>query len=317
MTIAGSSGTFAASAIIRCAGNWSSDTSFDPSDGSVELDGLGIRTLGGTSPNLFNLRVVSGTVNATSALDIDGNLTIDSGANLDTPLASDIEGDVFLGTAAATWTLGSATHTVAGDWTSIGASATGAGTIELDGTGTLSTAGGSISNVSITAGTRTAGNSNVSGTLSMTGGTLEIGDNQTLSVAGNAVLSGGTLSFDGATPGDETLDVEGDCTITATAGSTSATSFILCAGNWSSTALFAPAFGVVRLDGGTTTTVGGTSPVFASLRIVSGSKTLTTTATLTGNLRIDSNATFTSNAVLNVAASRRSAPGRLRGTSAA
>ncbi|MEM7306069.1 MAG: hypothetical protein AAF682_05330 [Planctomycetota bacterium] len=300
-TVTTTAGTFGPDVRILCAGDWSSDSSFDPSAGSVELDGAGSRTLSGSSPSFFNLRVVSGTVNSTSAISVASSLVIDTGATLDSDAIVDVDIDTVLGTATATWDMGGLTHTVGADWTSAGGSATN-GTINFDGPGNVNTGGGTIDNVDITSGLRTVPLMGVATNLTLTAGEIQIADAGTLSVGGNANLNGGTLSFDDTSANLETLDVEGDVTITGTvAGAFGTSSQIHCAGNWNSPVTFTPTEGVVRLDGGTVSAVNGAAPTLHSVRLATGTKTFTAGATLTGDLRIDDGSALVTNGAMDIA----------------
>ncbi|MEM7308326.1 MAG: hypothetical protein AAF682_16725 [Planctomycetota bacterium] len=299
-TVTAAAGSFSSESRIFCAGNWSSEASFFPSAGSIVLDGAGVRTLGGASPSFFNLRIGAGTVNAVSAVDVDGTLLIDTGATLDADAVVDVAANVVLGAASATWDLGALTHPVAGDWTSAGGSATN-GVVDFVGPGNIDAGGGSFDDVVFSSGLRTTGPATVGGDLTLSAGELRIDDAATVAVAGAANLLGGTLSFDDTSGLADILDVEGTLTLNGSlAGTFGASSQIQCAGDVSSLALFTPPAGVLRLDGGTAASVTGITPTLASLRIVSGTKTLAVGAALNGDLRLDNGAALVAAGVLDV-----------------
>ncbi len=72
---------------MNVAGNWSSTGTFSPNNGTVTFDGASAQTItaNGSSP-FYNLQIGDGsstqTVTASSNLDVNGNLTIQTGASL-------------------------------------------------------------------------------------------------------------------------------------------------------------------------------------------------------------------------------------------
>jgi len=300
VTLTASAGTTSPDAVLVCGGDWSSDATFAPASGTVEI--AGTTSIGGAAPTFASLRVTSGTATLGAATTLAGDLTVDGGASLALDaFALDAAGDVAV---VGALDVGPNTVTVGGDWAcnAAGASVTGTGLVEFTGTGSLVTGANSVPNVLVSAGTRSVSNTTVTGDLTMTGGTVAVLDNATLSVAGDASLTGGQLTFVGLTAGAEVLDVDGDATVTAAAGGTSSATTIRCAGNWSSDATFAPANGVLELDGGTAATLGGTGTTLASLRIVDGTKTVTDALVLGQDLIVASGATLDTDAALAVGA---------------
>lgn len=299
-TVTATAGPTSANTIIRCAGDWSSSSAFAPADGVCQLDGLGANTVSGANPNFHDLDIVAGTKNVTSALvNIAGDLSVGATATLDTDGILDVDGDVSLG-SSSTWALGAATHTVAGSYTSTGGSATETGEIEFDGPGSLTTSTGAIANVAVTSGARTVSQTNVTGDLTMTGGSINIQDNQTVAVGGNAALAAGTLTFTNITPGLETLDVEGNVTLTAASGGSHANSRVRCAGDWTSSSAYLPTAGTIIFDGGGPANVSGILPSFFNLTVESGTKTFLDASFVGGNLEIVSGATLDADASLNI-----------------
>ena len=114
----------------------------------------GTFSITGNTPNFNNLTIKTGTITASVALNIDGTLTIETGA---------------------TFAAGALTHTVAGNWTENGSGAmTSTGTIEMDATLVQSI-------------TTTAVFNNIT---FKNGGIASIGDN--ITVNGNFVIEGNT-----------------------------------------------------------------------------------------------------------------------------
>jgi len=288
--------------LITCAGSWSADASFAPSAGRIELDGPGTVTLSG-APFVFDLMIHQGTTTMVLApLAVAGDLSVNDGAVLDADAVITVGGAVSLGDGTAAWDLGTSLHTVAGDFESTGALAFGLGGIILSGSGSLSTGGGSVAALEIAAGTRTVSDAVIAGDLELSGGTLLLDDDGTMTVAGSANLHGGTLSFfPTSVGGPEVLDVQGDMTLSAIAGSMSDGSQLSCAGQWTSTAAWAPSAGTVILDGGTLTTVGGSGANFASLVIDSGVKTVTGAVSVASDLTVQDGATLDADAPLAIA----------------
>jgi hypothetical protein len=308
-------GTMNSNSHIDCAGDWTSSGSWTPAGGLVTLNGVLPTTISGLGTALPDVLITGSTRTLLTPASM-GNLGIFTGA-LVTSAVVDIDGDVALGTVAASWDMGGLTHTVAGSWSSFGASATN-GTIVLDGSGTLKTAAGSIANLDVTAGARSVLTSSVTGNLSLTGGTLTIGDDQTLSVGGDASLTAGTLAFAPVAAGaSDVLDVEGNVVCTATAGTTSTDSVIRCAGDWTSDSSFAPGAGTVELDGASPTLLSGNGPgfdpSFSKLRLRNGLRTVGNDLSVTAsNLTIEAGASLeTGDKTLTAPASAVSVEGTL------
>lgn len=303
VSIAALDGGTTANTRIFCAGNWTSDAAWAPTLGTVFLDGAGGTTVSGAGTTVADLDISNGTRTIMAPLTVTGDVDVADGAALDTDAAIDVAGDTTLGDATASWDLGSFTHTLAGSYTSSGADATGTGRIEMDGTGNLATGGGSIANLRVSAGTTTVLDADVTGALELTGGTLLISDDATLSVAGNADLTGGSLAFHPvAAFFSEVLDVEGDVTVAgASATTTTALSRIECAGNWSSDAGFVMGDGRVVLDGAGPLTVGGLGARFPDLEIASGDLSTTDALTVDAGFTLADGASLTSGHVVSVA----------------
>ena len=264
---------------IVVGANWTNDGDFDAGGATVELAGNGL--LNGGSVTVFeDLTLASGTRTVSSDLRVDGDFTVEAGATL----------DLGPGTTA----------TVLGNWTSsaTGASTVGAGTVEFQGVGLLTSGLNGLPNTIISAGVRSVSAATLSGDLTLTGGTLELLDNATLAVGGDALLSAGSLSFQSLFPGSEVLDIEGDASIAASLAAESADSVIRCAGDWSSEAAFAPAAATVELDGAGLRSLSGGAPSFHNLVVISGTVDVLSATTVTGDLAVATGATLSSNAGL-------------------
>ena len=110
--------------------------------------------------------------------------------------------------------------------------------------------------------------------LFLSGGVLHVADAAVVTVAGDAHLDGGTLSFDTTVGNLDVLDVNGALRQTGTAiGSTSPQSLVRVAGDWTAETPFVLSQGWVRLDGGPAT-VGGAAPRFGRLSLDAGVKTI-------------------------------------------
>jgi len=89
VVMAASAGVIAPTTIVRCAGHWSANSTFDPAAGTYELDGGGSTFVGGLAPD-FELRfhdlvLRNGPRRAGTGFLLDATtITIDPGALLDT-----------------------------------------------------------------------------------------------------------------------------------------------------------------------------------------------------------------------------------------
>jgi len=292
-------GTMNANSLILCSGDWSSTSAWTPSAGAVFLDGGGAGTVSGGSPTFRDLVVFDGDKTIGTATQIEGNLTVFGPESLTAQAPLTVLGDVTL-LSGSTFHSGQLTHVVSGNWTSTGATVDNSAFLEFDGDGALVTGASKVPNVRVVAGTRTAATSTIRFNLELLGGTLAIGDNQTLTVEQDALLSAGTLAFVGGTAGAETLEVLGDVLdLSAASGATSGDSLIVARGDWSSTAGWSPSSGLVRLAPATLSSVGG-APVFADLEVASGTAVVTTPAVIGGLLSVASGAVLETQAALDV-----------------
>ena len=298
--VTSSAGSTSADTLIRVDGDWTSSSAFAPAGGTVQLGGASTTNVSGTGLSFVNIQVISGTKTFTDGAAISADLNIESGASIITQGVLDIDGKVVLGNASSSWALGNFTHTVAGNWTSTGGSATGAGTVEFDGPGGLVTSAGAIANVAVTGGARTINTTNVTGDLSMTGGSITVFDDATVTVGGNANFAVGTLTFDNVLAGLETLDIAGDMSLTATNGGTSANTLVQCEGAWASSGAFLFTDGTVELDGAGTRAVSGVGTNFHHLRVLSGTINVTDALALSGDLEVASGATLDTDAALDI-----------------
>ncbi|MEW6745429.1 MAG: hypothetical protein AB1486_21975, partial [Planctomycetota bacterium] len=255
---------------------WSSTATWNPAGGVVRLDSAAACTASG-SLTFFDLQIAEGTKTIAALALVKQNLTVMSGT-LDADAALDVNGSVTV-SAGATFDTGTSTHKVAASWTSnaSGATTTGTGTIEFDGDGTVVTGVNSIPNMLVSAGSRLVNSSDITGDLAMTGGAITILYPTTTTVGGDATFTGGTFSGSWGGPSYlAILDVAGDVFMGATAGNLYSTTYIYCAGNWTSSSVFTPTEGTVELDGTGATTVSGAppgfDPVFYRLTLKNGTR---------------------------------------------
>lgn len=224
---------------ITCSGNWTADAGYDPNNGAfVTFDKpSGTQTISGA---LFDNLVVAGqNVVFAQALNIDGGFSVNAGAGAN---------------------LGAFSHRIGGAVLCLGTLAS-TGTLILDEpTSATVTSSAVLPNVRIE---KTSTFANVSfGTLTI-GGNLELVSgnsapsfSQTLTVAGNATFSGGTLFNNGGT---SVLDINGNAVWSGSQAT--APCNITCAGNWTADAAFNPTNdSIVTLDGAVPTTIASTAP---------------------------------------------------------
>ena len=165
---------------ITCAGEWdgANDDAFTPTGGTVTMDGTSNKNLAQhASSNFYNLTIgnSSGDVDVTAALNVDGDLTISSGGDLDI-------GSSGINLNLAGSFANSGTLTISGE------------TITFDGTGTETSAAindaSAIVYVSKSSGSVTTTGDFTIDELRVTSGTLII-DGETVDADDRLVLSGG------------------------------------------------------------------------------------------------------------------------------
>lgn len=200
-------------------------------DGFVEMDGTTtIDGPGGTSARLGQLRLLSGTCDLLHPVKIDQKLEATGG-------------------------------TSTGDW------------FEMVGTDTTlgSPLVGSTAphQVRIVSGSCKAETGTV-GALELVGGILELGDNETLTVSGDAELLGGQLSFSGSDTIVSTLHVQGDVHQVATTAtlSMSQKGRLVCGGTWDADGAIDLGESFVEFADGASIT--GALPLFTNLRLGAG-----------------------------------------------
>lgn len=258
----GTVSAFSPAPSIRCSGDWTAlGTPGLPF--AVTLDGAGVQAISGPAVRFESLVVSAGShAIAAAALDVGGLLQVNgrldlaavsrtrdslvpAGGILDAAARLDVTGNgTFQGTVTPSSQLrfiGAGTISGAATLPAIGIDASGTVTLA----GTLALAG-----------------------LTLDGGVLHCGAGSAISVSGPASFLGGTLTA----AGPAVLDVGGNVVF---AGCTAAAPpDLLCAGDWSADAGFAPISGRVTLDGTGLTTFGAATPAgvldFHELRIVSG-----------------------------------------------
>jgi hypothetical protein len=275
---AGTTCTFAPT--IRCAGNWTGHPAFAPTvGGTTTFDGAGPQTIAGPA-TFVDLTIAAGRSVAIAGAATTHGATTVSGA-LDTSAATfDCDGALTVATGGA-WHLGAASAAVGGSVAADGP-LTGTGAIVMDGASTANLSGSfAIPHLAIDCQpggvVSLTGDVAVTGALALLNGylLLSVGGVHTLSVGGDASLSGGELSYSWL--GE--LDVDGDVVCTGTVCTFSPT--IRCAGNWTGHAAFAPSVGgATTLDGAGPRTIAGPA-TFVDLIVAAGCSAAVVGATTT------------------------------------
>lgn len=324
-----SAATTAPPAVVTCAGSWTSDANFQPASGTVVFDGSGAQSVTMPAFRWCGLRIAAGSQVATAlpvltigALDVQGQLTcsgndvdaagllrvtgqlqanssarIRARAGLDvagslqaTAARLDADGAV---TVAGTVALGNGDHLVTGPLT-VGGSLQipPAQRLLLDGSGAIDVVPGSpLPIVLLAGGNYTCTRLTVTQDLVQQSGVLTVLDCRVL---GNASFQGAGL----ADAGGGLLDVRGDVGIQASAPITAPPATFRCGRNWTADASFAPASGLVELDGSGAQTVSMPAFQWHDLRIGVQSQVSTgQAATMHGFLDLFGTLTTAGNAV--------------------
>ncbi|MCA8975028.1 MAG: hypothetical protein KDC98_09920, partial [Planctomycetes bacterium] len=169
---------------------------------------------------------------------------------------------------------------------------TGSGAIDFTADGETYTFGGSLGNVTVSAGIRTFSETDITGSLEQTGGELTVPQGRRLHVRGSARFSNGTVSWEGGNGNLEVIEVDGDVDISgAVVGTVGPNSRFKVNGNWNSSAGFEMLQGEIEFGGGTTVSIAmhGRAP---SLRIAQGVKILGVPITISLDLIIEDNGEF-------------------------
>ncbi len=207
---------------------------------TVDYDRAGNQTV--TGVNYYNLTMSnSGTKTLqTGTTTISGNLTFSGTATCTAVIGLTIGGDVILG-AGSTFTSGTFTHSVSGNWTNNGGTFTpGAGTINFT---------GNSSSINGTAATQNFNNIILN---KISGQSLDIGGSTTTLTVGGAFTE--TLGDFTASP---TMSVTGALTLTS--GTFIAGSSLTVSGNWTNNGgIFSPGSGTVTFSG-TTSAINGSA----------------------------------------------------------
>ena len=275
-------GTTDANSVFRCGGDWDGSASFAMANGRVELDGGGAADVSPTALafGFPDLVIVSGTKTLQHGGTVNGSLTVEGGATLDTAQQSLLlHGDLTMNGS--------------------GAVITGSLPIQLQDSTVLDT-GANVAPALTGSGVTLRARNSVVASVSLTGGLVEIADDATLHVLGDFTLGGsginpGVLSFDDTSAGPETLDVDGkvDLLGAVTAGATNLNSVIRCAGDWKNCTTFLMAGGWIELDGGSSQI--SVPPGLAgtlNLRVAGGVKSLNSDLRIHGEVVVEAGATL-------------------------
>jgi hypothetical protein len=249
---------------IVCRGPWTSGSTFKPTGGTVQFAGA---TVDVTAPSSVFADVEFlpfGSRTVKTPLDVNGKLTVQSGAKVD---------------------FGAMRHTVQGGFVMAG-TLIATGVIELDGSGEFTASPNGVGRVEVTAGTISVTSAaTVTTSLHVKGGQLRA-TTGTLTVNGPFTVDAGAAA---GTDAGGLFDLNGAVTWNGASVSTGGT--IQAASTWTSTAAFAPTAGDVALDGGTTVSFTHAG-AFHGLRIDSGTKTPTNALDVNGRLRVAAGGTL-------------------------
>lgn len=270
---------------ISCAGDWSSDSNFNPTSGTVTFDGaITPQDLDG-SPNFSSLVIAeSARVTQRAVTRIRGSLTVSG--EYRTEQVFDLDGNATVNTNAFFFA-GNLDHRFGRNLTVNGTVSEVGGTFTFDGSlnATVSISSASIlGDMSIQktggASLSTSGSFTVNGKLDLLFGTMSVSTNSAPRVVGNANFLGGALT------GAGTLIVEGSVLFDGTVAVTPPA--IQVEGNWTANSQFQPSSGTVTFTGAGAQTLSGTAALFNTLTIDGGSSVSTvinasTRGTLTVN----------------------------------
>ena len=261
---------------ITCAGEWdaSNDDEFTPTGGTVVLDGAGDRILRlHSSSNFFNLTISnsSGDVHPYNTVDVDGDLTISSGADLDIDYSAE-------------------NITIEGSFTNSGTLTSSGETITFDGSGDKTSSGIINTNLDVVVSKSSSGSVTFTGTCSfdeftVSDGKAAIGSNtitcgNTVSIADGKTLEIGTGTFNS----DATFNANTSGIIDTGAGRLECSSSVTSLGTLSTGA------GTVEYDGGSQNVL---ADAYYNLEIdQSGTKTSQGTITVAGDMTVQSGATY-------------------------
>ncbi len=256
-------GTAATSTLsIDCNGNWTSDSGFAPTGGTVSFIGGGTKTVTGTNVAFANLNITGGTtVNVNVPIAVQVSLTSQGTVNANAVF--DVNGSANF--SAGTFNAGNFTHTFATSLTIANTTLNATGTFQFDGfsTGSVSSTA-NLPNVVVVknggAGFSMTGTTVIDGVLTLNSGVLT---GQTVNVINNhdAIFAGGI--YDGSNQMSVSGNVNFSGSLCNQVGS------LVVTGNWTANAFFAPVSGLVTFTG-SPRQISGTAAKFNDLVINAG-----------------------------------------------
>lgn len=263
----GANVTFSGAGTLNVAGNYTySSGTFTPGTSTVVYNGSGAQTVAGLPYYNLQINKSAGDGLLSTAATVAGNLSVTAGALAMNGNVS-VTGDVNI-SSGATLTSGIVALNVGGNWNNSGTFSSSGGTVTLNGAGTQTVAATTFNNLTInkTAGSATlTGNCPVNGNLTVTSGTLNLS-----TFTASRASAGGTFTLSNGT------------TLQAGGANNFPSGFSTWTIGTSST---------VNYDGSVPQSVAGV-PYGHLIFTNGGTKTLTATCTVNGNLTINSGATF-------------------------
>ena len=276
---------------ILCGGNWTSDANFAPTSGHVMFDKAGAQTVAAAGALPSVTIASSSSVTTVSSWTVNGPFAVDGSLTM-TAGTLDANSSVIVAATGAL-TLPNGTHTFADNLFVNGGGFTVPGTLSFDqATDSILRSTAVLPSIRIAktgAGVaRVDSHLTASGNLTLVSGAFFVSyqAGYTMAVSGNALLQGGSLSFNNL----GTLDVAGNVTFSGTSVAGAAPT-IRCGGSFTADANFAPTSGLVVFDGVGAQSV-STAGTFPGVSIESASSITTATAlTLNGDLTVNGSLT--------------------------
>jgi len=219
---------------LRCAGNWSSVASFNPTSGIVEFDGANPANIGGPSPHLTHVRFIEGTKTLMVPLRIDGTVT----------------------TSGTGTTTGPAAITMVGATASIPVGTNPMHKLRIE-AGLTTSANNTFGELEIVGGEFRINDDQtvtVSTRATLTGGALSWWN---LSAGFEVLDVNGDVEINGTVTGHDSTDAR-----------------LRCEGNWTSVDSFNPPNAIVEFDGGVAADISGPSLHLSHVRFTDGIKYL-------------------------------------------
>ena len=217
----GASLTISGSNTLTVSGNWTNSGTFTPNTSTVIYNG-GAQTI--ANVNYYGLTLSgSGTKTLQSGTTtIGGDLTLSGTASATAVVGLTINGNMTIGTGT-TFTAGSFTHNVKGNWSNSGTFTATGSTINFNSDVASTINVSNFNNITISgAGAKTAtGTLAVAGNFNISSGSLVFNNatSNTITIGGNFNQSGGLFDFNSNTSGSSAMTLNGNFIQTSGAGS--------------------------------------------------------------------------------------------------